>query len=95
MTLDDFLEKVKDQESFLEFARALQADKEDETIKEKAKPSSPYGAGCNGWENSSIEGFLEAAIAWAEDSNFGENFQIEDNPWKKFALFLYCGKIYE
>jgi hypothetical protein len=95
MTLDDFLEKVNDQKSFLEFARALQADKEDENRKEKESPSSPYSSGWNGWQNSSIETFLDAAIAWADASNFGENFETVDNLWKKFALFLYCGKIYE
>ncbi len=26
----------------------------------------------NGWENSTIDGFPESAIAWAEDENFGE-----------------------
>ena len=95
MTLDDLLEEVVDQDSFLEFARALLADKEDETKKEKLNPSNPYSHGQNGWENSSIEGFLESAVAWAEDSNFGEKFQTQDNPWRKFALFLNGGKIYE
>ena len=39
---------------------------------------------------------LEAAQAWAEDSNFGESQGLKEaSPWKKFAVFLYCGKIYE
>lgn len=93
MTLNDFLEKVNDQESFLEFARALQADKEDENRKENL--GNLYSSGRNGWQNPSIETFLDAAIAWAEASNFGEKFESVDNLWKRFALFLYCGKIYE
>ena len=35
MELEDYLDKVVDQESFLEFVRALKADKEDEARKEK------------------------------------------------------------
>ncbi len=92
MELHEYLDKVNDQESFLEFAKALQADKEDEDRKEKENPSNPYGHGANGWENNSIDGFLESAVAWAEDSNFGNNIEKTDNEWKKFALFLYCGK---
>jgi hypothetical protein len=48
MTLNDFLEKVNDQESFLKFARALQADKEDENRKENQTQSSRYSSGWNG-----------------------------------------------
>lgn len=89
------LDKVIDEKTFLEFARALQADKEDENRKEKSRPSSPYSHGRNGWENSTIDGFLESAIAWSEDTNFGEQFDADANQWKKFALFLHGGKIYE
>lgn len=92
MDLDELLEKVEDQESFLAFAKALQADKEDEAKKEQLTPSNPYSHGLNRWENSSIEGFLESAIAFTEDS---QPWQSEPNLWKRFALFLYGGKIYE
>jgi len=64
MDLLDCLNRVTDQESFLDFARAL-------------------------------VGFLESAIAWAEDSSFGEKTKEIDNPWRKFARFLYASKIYE
>jgi len=104
MELDDLLDCVCDQHSFLEFAKALIADREDEVAKEREKPSSPYGPGANGWENSTIEDFLEAAVAWAEDSEFGQMQWTpegmakglqEDNPWRRFANFLYAGKFYE
>jgi hypothetical protein len=95
MKLIDYLSRVEDQKSFIEFAKALQTDKENEDRKEKEKPSNPYGHGWNGWENTTIEGFLESAIAWAEDSEFGDRIEKTDNLWKKFALFLYGGKIYE
>lgn len=58
--------------------------------------SSPYGPDAGGWENISIESFLEAALAWAESTNFGASQGLSDsNLWQKFAVFLYVGKIYE
>ena len=50
------------------------------------------GRTARGWVNTSLEDFLESAIAWAEDTNFGK---IEGNPWQEFAVFLHCGKTYE
>lgn len=49
MELHEYLDRVTDEESFLEFARALVADKEDEDRKEKENPSNPYSQGWNGW----------------------------------------------
>jgi len=92
MELHELLEQVIDEKSFLLFAKSLQADKEDESRKEKASPSGIYNRGHNGWENADIEGFLESAIAFVEDS---QAWSDESNHWKKFALFLYGGKIYE
>ena len=92
----EVLERVSDRASFLAFAKALLADRLDETAKERDAPSSPYGPGANGWENSTIEGFLGSAISWAEDANFGNSQGLEGKgPWYAFAVFLYCGKIYE
>jgi hypothetical protein len=89
------LEAVVDRESFLVFVKALIADREDEVKKEKVNPSSPWGAGTNGWENGTIERYLDAAVAWAEDSR-GQPLGLPGEPsWKAFATFLYCGKIYE
>jgi hypothetical protein len=61
MELIDYLNNVKDQNTFIEFAKALQADKENENRKEKEKPSNPYSHSWNGWENTTIDGFLESA----------------------------------
>jgi hypothetical protein len=95
MQLVEALDSVVDSASFLEFARLLAEDRIDEVQKEAIRPSSPYGPGANGWENRSIEGFLHAAIAWAEETEVGLSQGLADNPWKRFAVFLYCGKIYE
>jgi len=96
MELHELADGVCDQRSFLQFVRALVADREDEIIKGREKPSSPYGPGANGWENGTIEAFLDAALRWAEDSEFGKSERVPDqNPWRQFSIFLYCGKTYE
>jgi hypothetical protein len=82
MKLHELLDRVHDASSFLAFARALEADSR--------------RAGAPGWENGAISDFLKSAIRWAEDSRFGESRGLSpENPWKQFATFLYCGKIYE
>ncbi len=75
------LEEVKDEKSFLLFVKSL--------IKDRKSPDD--------WENNTIDDFLESSVAWAEDSSFGINqdSELETNKWKQFAVFLYCGKIYE
>jgi hypothetical protein len=96
MELHEQINQVTDEQSFLSFARALMLDRVAAVNTEEKSRSSPYGPDAGGWENTSIEAFLESAIAWAEVSNFGTNQKLgTGNPWKKFAAFLYCGKIYE
>ena len=91
----ELADAVTDELSFLRFVKALTADRQDEVEKERVSPSSPYGPGANGWENHTIEDFLESATAWAESTGFGQGQGLPDNPWRRFAAFLYCGKIYE
>lgn len=79
--LHERLEKVTDQATFLAFVQALIANRRDDA---------------EHWENASIEDFLEAASAWAEDSAFGSQQGLSlASPWRQFATFLYSGKIYE
>jgi hypothetical protein len=93
--LDEMFEAVVDRESFLDFVKALVVDRQDEVRKEKENPSSPYGAGANGWEHGTIEDYLEATVTWAEDSR-GTHHELPAEPsWKAFATFLYSGKSYE
>ena len=90
------LEQVTDRYSFLVFVKALIEDRKDEKAKELITPSSPYGPGANGWENGTIEDFLEAALAWAEVTKMGQSQGLSEEPsWKAFAVFLYSGKIHE
>ena len=78
------------------FVEALYQERLADAESERGAPSNPYGPTAAGWENSSIEDFLEAAIAWARDSSFGTSTGSNPpNPWRVFAQFLLAGKAYE
>jgi hypothetical protein len=94
--LQGILDSVNDEQSFLQFLRALADDWEDEQQKELANPSSPYGPGANGWENGTIGAYFDAAIRWGDASAHGLKFyEKASNPWKRSAEILYMGKLYE
>ncbi len=94
--LHELLEAVHDERSFLAFARELIADRERAVAVEREPPAGGNEPDAEGWENVQIETYLSAAVSWAEDSDFGERQGLSSaNPWKQFAVFLYCGKIYE
>jgi len=95
-SLSDLLIEVNSERSLLDFIAALIKDRCEAIAAEERNPSSPYGPDAGGWENTSIERFLEAAAAWAESTNFGLTKGLHaDNPWRRFANFLACGKDYE
>jgi hypothetical protein len=94
MNLNERADEVNSRETFLEFVRALAADKGEEDQSEKKSPSSPYGPGAKGWENGSIEKFLDAMQAWA--SAPANKMRVpEAANWKAFAWILHAGKFYE
>jgi len=94
--LQTILDSVADEHSFLQFLDALAKDWKDEQQKELSNPSSPYGAGANGWENGTIGGYLDAAVSWGEASVSGlEFYEKPTNTWKRAAQILYMGKLYE
>lgn len=91
--------RVRTREEFLRFVRALIADRKVAVVAEAAGTShasrDPEG---DDWENTTIERFLEGALAWAEDTRMGETqglTALGEPSWEAFAAFLYCGKIYE
>jgi hypothetical protein len=87
---------VHDRESFLAFVAALAADRRAAVAAELVSPSSPYGPDAGGWENVTIEDFLEAAISWAVDSDMGiRQGMPAELSWQTFAAFLLSGKVYE
>jgi hypothetical protein len=89
-------DNVHSEESLLAFIAALVEDRRAAVAAEKDNPSSPYGPDAGGWENIFIESYLEAAAAWVESTNFGLTQGLSaGNPWRRFAAFLYVGRIYE
>lgn len=86
--LDELLERVTDEQSFIEFIVALAAD-------------FPGGGALDGrivsdWENGSVDTFLDAAAAWAVATS--RNAQREvwiPNAWQRCAAILLAGKFYE
>ena len=90
--LTEYLDAVTDEQTFLAFVRALTEDR----IAAAGRSDADDMSSTDGWQNDTIESFLEAAQAWAEDSAFGADQGLDPaSPWKKFATFLYCGRIYE
>jgi hypothetical protein len=86
------LEQVDGPESFLKFVDALVADR----IASRGDSSATGHGATAAWENTTIESFLDSAAAWARDSQLGQTQGLGTaNPWRLFATFLYCGKIYE
>ena len=88
--LEQAVQQVNSKESFLEFVSLLGADWERSQAIEKTTPSLPYTANALGWENPRLGPFLDALVAWGEDS------QIPSEPsWRSFAEMLLAAKIYE
>jgi hypothetical protein len=86
---------VDDEASFLAFVRALEADRRLAAAIEHQYPQA--GNAARGWQNATIEQFLECAIAWAEASEFGRRGSLGNraSPWRRMAEFLHAGKVYE
>lgn len=99
--LTELYEMVSNEVTFLEFVKALVEDRRDAIRLEKASQSPPYGPDAGGWENASIEDYLDAAVAWAEDSQFGRRMSAKEyelaavSPWRRMAAFLMAGRVYE
>lgn len=84
---------VHDRASFPQFAEWLQEDRHEAEANERSDTERYKWGRANGWQNSSIAGFLESAIAGAEAQR---DWGSAPNPsWKDLAVFLYLGKIYE
>jgi len=87
---------VTDEESFLTLLQALGRDRADEVRNEAIRPSPPTSAGANGWENGTIEAYLDRAHAWGESSIDGlASYDHPTNPWTRVAQILLAGKYYE
>lgn len=95
INLTEMAESVKTEADFLEFAKALLADWQDEQEQVRANPRPRYGGpGPNGWENGTIGGFLSAMIRWAEDADHSRRYDAPPD-WGLFAFMLLAGSRYE
>jgi hypothetical protein len=96
MTPEEALQDVTDAVTFLRFAQALELERRVDKEREASVVSSPYSATSLGWENVSIEDFLESAVAWAKDTGWASRDLSEPaSMWRAFADFLHAGKVYE
>ena len=86
---------VNDEASFLAFVRTLAEDRRLATALEEADADG-FGA-YRGWQVSTVEQFLESAVAWAEATDFARRQELPDtvSPWRRMATFLYWGKLHE
>ncbi len=96
MELHEYLEHVVDYDSFVAFVHALRADRQAEERQEQGGQVQRFPSTCSEWQNDTISDFLEAGLAYLEDTvrttrpaNDGKT------PWRIVAEFLYAGNIYE
>ncbi|MCP1441100.1 hypothetical protein J3D54_000232 [Pseudomonas sp. GGS8] len=94
--LDELLKNVNDEQSFIDFISILAADFAEERQIEATRPSAPYSAGTQGWENGTIDAFLGAASAWAAATSSTPAPQASpQNVWHRCARILLAEKLYE
>ena len=86
MELREILDTVCELPTFLEFDRQLKTDRETAASKKLAMRSP--NVSLDGWETTTMESFLEGAIAWAEETQCGESQGLSPVlPWHQFAMF--------
>jgi len=90
--LNRAFEAVIDEATFLRYVELLLLSRR---RADQAKPDD-RGRLPDGWENHSIADFLEAALRWVEDSQFGRGEGLaSQSAWKRVAAFLRAGGMYE
>ena len=80
--MDQYIEKDTDKETFLHFMKMLIDD-----FRENPQE----------WKQGSIDGYLDAMMAWIDDFSKSPNNDIdwENIDYSIIARILYMGKIYE
>ncbi|MEJ5219104.1 hypothetical protein WG622_12685 [Cognatishimia sp. D5M38] len=94
--LQEIASKVEDFPAFLAFLEAMRKDWANTFASAGLQNPNTYGADC-GWENTTIDSFLEAAVAGARDNRLGDpdGTHYGSNPWKLATEVLLLGKLYE
>ena len=83
---------VYDEASLLRFLTLFASDFRKSVIESVDRSALDPGPAPGGWENSTVDALLEAAVAWASDS---AHTDIPVNPWRRCAEILLAGKYYE
>ncbi len=94
MDVFEYLENVKDKESFIAFVKALAEEREQAEKMERENPLRYQWGGALDWQNSDISAFLWATLECFEERPL-KKAMAEEPSWRGFAEFLYFGKIYE
>ncbi len=95
-TSEEIIESVKDRDTFLQFLNAVIADRAHAEEAEQLDPKTHQWSGANGWQNTSIASFLEAASCYFSHTDCPHNKSTSSQlEWSDLANFLYFGKIYE
>lgn len=93
--LDELLERMNDEQSFIAFIDALGSDFASQPLLDNVTLLKRDELGVSQWENGSVDTFLEAAAAWATDSARNSPSISETNIWQRCASILLAGKFYE
>lgn len=93
--LDELLELVNDEQSFIGFIEALRSDFAAERRLNDETPSLHDRTDFSGWENGTVDTFLDAAAAWATASSKSQPSASDKNVWQRCASILFAGKFYE
>jgi hypothetical protein len=81
---------VKSKEDFAAFVQALVRDLRASAEGEAISSSSAFGPSDGGWENPTLERFLDALAAYVSDATF-----TRPPTWQTFAECLAASKVYE
>lgn len=92
--LNELLGLVNSRESFMQFVAALIADRQKADALEAIDAQRHRFAGANNWNNSSIDTFLQASLAYMQYPRWVES-EVDQPTWRDLAQFLFMGKIYE
>ena len=85
-----YAKQIDSPESFLSFLAALREHRAAAVEEARNAPPGGFDVGPGGWENWTIEEFLEAMEAYAQDAG------LPPQPtWRDVATLLLAGKGYE
>ncbi|ACG73326.1 conserved hypothetical protein [Anaeromyxobacter sp. K] len=89
--LDELLEQVCDEASFLRFVRALGDDFAAGRVEDGRNPQLYWGSvGPRGWKHLTVDAFLHSAATSGETS--ARQQPAAANPWRRCAEMLHAGK---